>query len=137
MSIRIGTIHYIPVECKRSTCFYSRSQYQSDYILDANSSSGKTWIIHAIPIPLFPFFPVIIFQTIFFDSHNLIRTEQIPLLIQIFFCHLPEQVRIAYGGKYIMSFHAVIPIIRTELKKFRQVFMPYIQIYSYSPLTHS
>ena len=36
-----------------------------------------------------------------------------------------------------MGFHAVIPVVGAQLQKFRQVLVPYVQVYGYRSLSHS
>ena len=59
------------------------------------------------------------------------------VLIQILLCHFPEQIRIADRGKNIMRLHAVIPVIRPQLKKFRKIPVPGVQINRSRTLPHT
>ena len=85
--------------------------------------------MNTIPIAALPFFSETIFQTISFYRHDLMRAHQIPVLIQVFSCHFPEQIRITDCRKYIVRFHSLIAVICPKLKEFRQVSVPCIEIY--------
>lgn len=65
------------------------------------------------------------------------RVEQIPVLIQIFLCHPPEQIRIAHCREDIVRLHAIVAIIGSDLKEFRQIPMPAVKVNRDGPLTHA
>ena len=67
---------------------------------------------------------------------DLMGTEQMPGRIQIFLCQSPKPIRITYSRKNIMRLHPIVAVIGAELKKFRQIPMPCIQIYGGGSLAH-
>ena len=67
---------------------------------------------------------------------DLMGAEQMPGSIQIFLCQSPKPIRITYSRKNIMRLHPIVAVVGAELKKFRQIPMPCIQIYGGGSLAH-
>ena len=60
-----------------------------------------------------------------------------PWLVQVLLRHLPEQVRVADGRKYVVGLHAVVAVVGPKLQKFRQVLVPGVQVNGHRALAHA
>ena len=90
MSVRISSVYSVTVEGKWCSGLNSRTKNKTNDILNADYTTWKTLIINTIKILTFPLLAVTILKAITLYTHNFIRTEEWPVLIHIFLCHLPE-----------------------------------------------
>ena len=65
------------------------------------------------------------------------RAEKVPRLVEVLLSHPPEEVRIAYGGEYVVRLHAVVAVVCAQLEEFGQVFVPHVEIHRHRSLAHS
>ena len=56
------------------------------------------------------------------------RAHEMPLLPHIFAGKTPEKIRVADGGKHVVSLHAIVAVVGTKLQEFGKVLMPRIEI---------
>ena len=137
MTVGVGSVHCIPVECERCSGLYSRTEDEADDVLDADDTARDSLVVDTVKIPAFPLLAVAVLQAIAFDAHDFVRTEERPVLIQVFFGHLPEQVRIADRRENVVCLHAVVAVVGAELQELGQILVPYIQVNCHGTLSHS
>ena len=137
MTIGVGSVHGIPVECERCPGLYGRAEDEANDVLDADDTARDSLVVDTVKIPAFPLLAVAVLQAIALDAHDFVRTEERPVLIQVFFGHLPEQVRIADRRENVVCLHAVVAVVGAELQELGQILVPYIQVNCHGTLSHS
>ena len=115
MLVGIGSVDSITEEGKRCACFHCRAQDQTHNLFQRNCTFADAGIMDTIQILLFPFLSPAVFQGISFYHENFMGIHQIPVLVQVFIGHLPEQIGIAHSREDIMCFHSVIAIVCSQL----------------------
>ncbi len=134
VSVWIHFVNMVTVKGKWSSCFHCRFNNQSNEFFDWNDAFRDTVVSHTIKISFFPFFSVIILQSITFLPIKFHEDTSNTNCLQS--GHEPFS-RTNQDNK-LQEIHHVLSCGHHRywcaIVKFRNILVPYIQVYSHSSL---
>ncbi|MPM57319.1 hypothetical protein SDC9_104141 [bioreactor metagenome] len=92
---------------------------------------------HTVAVARFPFLTPEVLEAVALDGEDVVRAHQVPVALHVIAHGLPEEIRVADGGKYVMRLHAVVAVVCFDLEKLRQVLMPNVEIDRNRALPHA